>query len=118
MKARLALWGWPGKCCARFKPPASGGETNGKSMKKLALLTLGCLLTFQLTALAEPAPADQKWLEAVKTMVINGETKISTPSQERVDLLKEWAAKNGYSVQVAKTERGFRLDVSRRLAKN
>ncbi|HPC60709.1 MAG TPA: hypothetical protein PKX23_08630 [Verrucomicrobiota bacterium] len=87
-------------------------------MKKLALLTLGCLLTFQLTALAEPAPADQKWLEAVKTMVINGETKISTPSQERVDLLKEWAAKNGYSVQVAKTERGFRLDVSRRLAKN
>jgi hypothetical protein len=76
------------------------------------------LLTFQLTALAELAPADQKWLEAVKTMVINGEAMISTPSQERVDLLKEWAAKNGYSVQVTKTERGFRLDVSRRLAKN
>ncbi len=79
---------------------------------------LGCLLTFQISAFAEPTSADQKWLEAVKTMVVNGETKISTPSQQRVDLLKEWAAKNGYSVQVAKTERGFRLDVSRRLARN
>jgi hypothetical protein len=85
-------------------------------MKKLALLLLGCSLTFNFTALGEPKDADQKWLEAVQKMVVKGENKVSTPKEARATLLKEWGSKNGYSVKATKTETGYRIEVSKSLA--
>ena len=85
-------------------------------MKKLVVLLLGCLLTFNFAALGEPKAADQKWLEAVQKMVAKGESKVSTPTEVRASLLKEWGSKNGYSVKVIKTETGYSLEVLKALA--
>ena len=85
-------------------------------MKKIAVLMLGCLLTFGLTALGEIKDADQKWLEAVQKMVVKGEKKVSTPNEARANLLKEWGSKNGYSVKVTKAETGYSIEVSKSLA--
>jgi hypothetical protein len=74
------------------------------------------LLTFTLTAAAESKPADQKWLDAVQKMVAKGERQVSTPSTERVNLLKTWGKENGYSVKVTKTETGYRIEVTKQLA--
>ena len=85
-------------------------------MKKLKLsaVFLGCLLTSGFLALAEPSEADQKWLKTVEQMVTKGDKKLSTPSESRVTLLKEWGKKNGYAVEVTKTEKGFALEVSKK----
>ena len=72
-------------------------------MNKLAVILLGFCLVFNFTALGDSKEADQKWLEAVQKMVAKGEKKISTPSETRVKLLKDWGTKNGFSVQVVKT---------------
>lgn len=85
-------------------------------MKKIVIVALGCLLTFGLAFAAEPSAADQKWLTAVEKMVTDGQTKVSTPSKDRVTLLQDWAGKKGYSVQVAKTETGYQVTLSRTLA--
>lgn len=85
-------------------------------MNKLAVLLMGVFLTFNFTALGEPKDADQKWLEAVQKMLAKGEHKVSTPKQVRADLLKEWGAKNGYSVKVTKAETGYSIEVSKSLA--
>jgi hypothetical protein len=85
-------------------------------MKKLAVLLLGCVLTFNLTALGESKAADQKWLEAVQKMVAKGDKTVSTPIESRANLLKEWGTKNGYSIKVTKVETGYRLEVSKNLA--
>lgn len=88
-------------------------------MKKLAAVMLGCLLTFNFTALAAPKEADQKWLDTVEKMVINGEKKLSTPSEDRVNLLKEWGTKKGYTVTATKTEKGYSIEVTAKtVAKN
>jgi hypothetical protein len=84
-------------------------------MKRLALLV--AVLGFCLAAYAEPTAADQKWLEAVQKMVIAGQTKVSTPSQERVTMLKNWAGGQGYSVEVVKTDAGYRVDLTKHLAR-
>lgn len=81
-------------------------------MKKCAAVLLGCLLTFNFVAIAETKEADQKWLVAVEKMVTKGEKKISTPSEERANLLKQWADKKGYVVKATKTERGFSLELT------
>ena len=94
----------------------SGGGREKRIMKKLATLLLGCLLTVGYAALAEPSEADQKWLDAVKKMVVSGQSTVSTPSEGRATLLKDWAGKEGYSVQTTKTETGYRLEVSKHLA--
>lgn len=85
-------------------------------MKKLKLsaVFLGCLLTSGFLALAEPSEADQKWLKTVEQMVTKGDKKLSTPSESRVTLLKEWGKKNGYAIEVTKTEKGFVLAVSKK----
>ena len=49
---------------------------------------------------------------AVKTAV----SPASTPKEDRVKLLKEWAVKRGYSTQVTKTETGFRVELSKNIA--
>ena len=70
------------------------------------------------SALANPVEADKKWLEVVQKMVEKGKNKVSTPSQERVELLKKWAAAKGLAVAVSKTEAGFQLELSKNEAKN
>jgi hypothetical protein len=85
-------------------------------MKKIIALTLGLALAVNFAAQAEPTSADQKWLEVVQRIVSKGETRISTPSQERVTLFKQWAVKSGYAVVVNKTDLGYRLEFSRTLA--
>ena len=85
-------------------------------MKKLVVLILGGMLTLNFVALGEPSAADQKWLGAVQKMVAKGEKTVSTPNADRVSLLKDWSAKNGYSVKVTKTETGYSLEVSKGLA--
>lgn len=82
-------------------------------MKKIAVLIVGLALTFSYVAQAEVSDADKKWLKVVETMVAEGKTKVTTPSQSRADLAKEWAAKSGYTVQVSKTATGFQLDLSK-----
>jgi len=84
-------------------------------MKKLTALMVGCLLSASVAVAGEPNATDQKWLETVEKMVIvggNGGNVVSTPKESRVSLLKEWAAKKGYSTKVTKTETGYRIEVS------
>lgn len=87
-------------------------------MKKLIALSLVALFSATI-ALASPSnEADQKWLNVVEKKIVAGETTISTPSETRVNLLKEWAVQKTYSVEVVKTEAGFRVELSKQLAKN
>lgn len=81
-------------------------------MKKFTAVLLGCVLTFSFAAFAEVKEADQKWLEAVEKMVTKGEKKISTPNLDRVNLLKEWGGKKGYTIKATKTEKGYSIEVA------
>jgi hypothetical protein len=81
-------------------------------MKKLTALLLGCLITCGALAEGAPSEADQKWLQAVEKIIAKGEKQVSTPSESRVTLLKDWAEKKGYSVKVTKVEQNFRVEVS------
>jgi len=65
----------------------------------------------------EPNEADQKWLAAVTKMVAEGKTEISTHSETRVVLLKEWAGKNGYTVNVKRPSPVPGLNWPRKLPK-
>ena len=84
-------------------------------MKKLLIVALGCLLTSTVAFSGETSAADQKWLSAVEKMVSEGQTTVSTPQETRVKLLKEWAGKNGYSVNVTKSDKGFNAKLSKKL---
>jgi outer membrane biogenesis lipoprotein LolB len=94
------------------------------TMKKKLITAASLALIACAVIAAEPnvadqkTAADQKWLTVVQKIAEKGQTKISTPSEARVTLLKNWAAMNGYSVEVTKTEAGFKLDVTRNIAKN
>ena len=87
-------------------------------MKKITVIALGCLLTLNLALAGDPTPSDQKWLEAVKNMVAEGQTTISTPSKDRIDMLKDWAKQNSYSVEVTQKDQGYRATLSKSVAKN
>ena len=98
---------------------AERNDVNENCMKRLVVLSLsGLLLSFCLTASAEPTQADQRWLGEVQKMVAKGESKVSTPSEERVKLLKTWGKEHGYSVKVIKTDAGFKVELTKQLAKN
>jgi Mg-chelatase subunit ChlD len=86
-------------------------------MKKLTATTFAGLLTLALALAGEPSAADHKWLEAVGKLISDGQTRVATPIQERVTLAKEWAAKNGYSVQVTKKDNSFQIDFAKNLAR-
>jgi len=83
-------------------------------MTRIAALALGLLISFSYMVSAEPSEADTKWLGAVQSMVAEGKTKVSTPSVDRANLLKEWGAKKGYTVQVTKTETGYSIEVTKK----
>ena len=87
-------------------------------MKKLIAVALACLFTATVALAGSPSEADQKWLTVVEKKIVDGETNVSTPSEGRVHLLKEWAAKKSYSVEVTKVDDGFRVKLSKQLAKN
>jgi hypothetical protein len=87
-------------------------------MKKITIIAIGCLLTLNLALAGDPSPADQKWLGAVEKMVSEGQTKISTPSEDRKNLLQEWADKHSYSATVTKNDSGYQIELSKGLAKN
>jgi hypothetical protein len=78
-------------------------------MKKISLLLLGIFaLSITLPAI-EISQADQKWAEVVAAKVSAGPTEVSTPSEVRVQLAKELAAKKGRACEVVKTSSGFRV---------
>lgn len=85
-------------------------------MKTIAIIALASLLTVGTAFASEPTAADQKWLTAVQKMVADGQTKVSTPSKDRVSLLEKWAEKKGYSVQVTKNDTGYRVELSKALS--
>jgi hypothetical protein len=79
-------------------------------MKKLTACLIGCVLSASFALADEPSTVDQKWLKAIETMVTKGEKKVTTSKDERVALVKDWAAKNGYSVKVTKSGNCFSLE--------
>jgi hypothetical protein len=79
-------------------------------MKKLTALLLGCLLSTTFAFAGEPNAADQKWLQAIENMVTKGEKKVTTSKEDRVNLVKDWAGKNGYSVKVTKAGNCFNIE--------
>jgi hypothetical protein len=85
-------------------------------MKKLVALTSTCLLVTILAFASQTSDADQKWLQAVEKKVSNGDTKVSTAAETRLQLLKDWAGKNGYSAKVTRTEKSFQVELSKSLA--
>lgn len=89
-----------------------------KNMKKVIVAAVSLLLFAGYVALAEPSAADQKWLEAVQKMVDKGQTQISTPSADRVKLVKDWAAKSGFTVAVTQNESSYKLEITKHVAKN
>ena len=62
-------------------------------MKRIIIVALGCLLTLNISFAGDPSSSDQKWLTAVEKMITTGRTEVSTPSKDRMDLLKDWAKK-------------------------
>jgi hypothetical protein len=87
-------------------------------MKKIIIATMSSLLFACSVAQAQPSAADQKWLEVVQKMVEKGQTKLSTPSQERVKLFQTWASQPGLTVVVTQADSSYRLEVTRTVAKN
>ncbi|MEK7780394.1 MAG: hypothetical protein AAB370_02700 [Verrucomicrobiota bacterium] len=85
-------------------------------MKKLLALTSVCMLITSIALAGQPNEADQKWLQVVEKKINAGQTQISTPAQERVELLKQWAASNGYSAQVTQTSTSYRVELSKSIA--
>ncbi len=88
-------------------------------MQKRAVVVIGCLALLYFATAGEPG-ADQKWIVAVEKIVMNGETKVSTPDAVRVDLLKQWAVKKGYTAKVTKTDAGYSVELigAKRTAQN
>lgn len=99
--------------------PCSGGGRNQKThMKTFKLLLAACLLTTVVNA-GELSDADQKWKNAVDQMFAQGATTISTPSESRVEIAKELAAKHGRECRVEKTAAGYKITLhTAKVAKN
>jgi len=96
--------------------PLCGTVKEIQIMKKLLALTSACMLIASVALAGQSSEADQKWLQVVEKKITSGQTQISTPAQERVALLKQWAASNGYSAQVTQTTTSYRVELSKSLA--
>ena len=82
-------------------------------MKNSIALTVACVLLVGLAFAGPTSEADQKWLEVVQKKIADGQTRISTPIEGRVSLLKEWAGTNNYTVTVSQSEHGYRLQLAK-----
>ena len=80
-------------------------------MKTLQAIILGTLVAGSALAAEKPSDADQKWSAAVEKMIAAGPTTVSTPSEKRVQIVKDLAQKAGRKTEVAKVEKGFRVKV-------
>lgn len=87
-------------------------------MKKLSVLLLGITLLSSVAFAENVSDADAKWLTVVEKMVVDGKKEVSTPSDARVALLKNWAVKKGYTAEVAKSDKGFTVTFAKGIAKN
>ena len=85
-------------------------------MKKLSILCVGLALFSGAAFAGTSTEADQKWLTVIEKMVAQGKTQISTASEERVALVKNWAAHKGYGTEVRKTDQGYQIVFSKTLA--
>lgn len=85
-------------------------------MKKIVVLLLGIVLLNGAVFAEGASEADQKWLAIVEKMVSQGKNEIATASEARLDLVKNWAANNGYKAEVKKTEQGFQVTLAKNLA--
>jgi hypothetical protein len=82
-------------------------------IKRITIAAIGFLLALNVALAGEPSPSDQKWLTAIEKMVTEGKNTVSTPNKDRIELLKDWAKKKGYSVEVAKNDQGFRATLTK-----
>lgn len=87
-------------------------------MKKLSVLLLGMSLLTSVALAENVSEADQKWLSVVEKMVSEGKTTVSTTTDDRVTLAKNWAMKKGYLAEVAKTDKGFKVTFSKVFAQH
>jgi hypothetical protein len=78
-------------------------------MKKLTLALLGTFVIAATLPALEITQADKKWAEVVEAKVTAGPTEVSTPSEVRVQIAKQLAAKKGRACEVVKTSSGFRV---------
>jgi hypothetical protein len=78
-------------------------------MRKLIVVLLGTLMMAATLPALEITQADKKWVEVVEAKMAAGPTEVSTPSEVRVELAKQLAAKKGRTCQVVKTSSGFRV---------
>jgi hypothetical protein len=85
-------------------------------MKKLFILLVGAALFSGAAFGGTISDADQKWLAVVEKMVEQGKTTVSTTSEDRVTLVKNWASTKGFGTEVAKTEQGYQVTFSKTLA--
>ena len=87
-----------------------------KIMKKILALTIAGMLIASSAGAGGSSSADQKWLQVVQKKLAAGQTHIATPAPERVTLLKQWAASNGYSIQVTRTATTYRIELAKSIA--
>jgi hypothetical protein len=99
-----------------FRLQPLGSQSEHHTMKKNIALVVGAMLLSNITAQAEPSAADKKWLEIVEKVIAKGETSIATNSEQRMAMLKDWAAKKGYAVLVGKNEVGYHVELFPKIA--
>jgi hypothetical protein len=88
-------------------------------MKKVISALVGVCWIAGTVAIAAPSESDQKWLDTVQKMVERGNNRVTTPSNERVNLVKDWSAKSGMTVKVTQAGSSYTMEItSSRLAKN
>jgi hypothetical protein len=95
---------------------SSGSQPEHHTMKKNIAIVVGAMLLSNFPAQAEPSAADKKWLEVVEKVIAKGETSIATTSEQRMTMLKDWAAKKGYAVLVGKNEVGYHVELFPKIA--
>jgi hypothetical protein len=96
--------------------PVPASPKNEVIMKKLSAMLLGLTLLSGAAFAGNDNAADQKWLSVVSKMVEEGHNQISTPSETRLALVKNWAGSKGFETRVQKVNDGYVITLSKTLA--
>lgn len=107
---------WHTSCKSSATRHAQTDKGEMKIMKKILALTIAGMLIASSAGAGGSSSADQKWLQVVQKKLAAGQTHIATPAPERVTLLKQWAASNGYSIQVTRTATTYRIELAKSIA--
>jgi hypothetical protein len=78
-------------------------------MKLKAFIVLIPMLAVAVASAAELTEADLQWGKAVEKMFTEGKTSISTPSEQRAQLARQIAEKQGRPCAVERIDNGFRV---------